>query len=126
MGEYRQDSNNNLVRCALITIAQILRNFSSLKHLTLILCLQSIGEEVTQIDWSPLANLLSDRHPSLQHTDLYIHVVKGERKISSDEVISMLSHYENLTSLMEAGYISIQEELDMHVSKVLDRLRLDR
>jgi len=52
--------------------------------------------------------------------------MKGKRKISSDEVISMLSRYENLMNLMEAGYISIQEELDMHVSKVLDRLRLDR
>ena len=126
VGEYRQDTDNNLVRCALITIAQILQNFSSLKHLTLIICLQFIDEDFTQVDWSPLANFFSDRHSSFRHTDLYIRDVNGKRKISSDEVISMLSRYESLMNLMEAGYISIQEELDMHVNEVFHRLHLDQ
>jgi len=70
-----------------------------------------------QVDWSPLANLLSDRHYSFWHTDLYIRAAKAGGEVSSDEVISMLSRYENLMSLVEAGYVSIKKEkyLDVHI-----------
>ena len=112
------DSAKNLIHYALITISQILRSFSSLKHLTLIVCLKFRSRDITQVDWSPLANFLSDRHPSFQHTDLYIRSVKAGGDVSSGEVISMLSPYENLMSLVEAGCISIKEEkyLDEHVN----------
>jgi len=114
-----ENSDDYTVRRALLTITQILQSLSSLKHLTLVLCLRFRGRDVTQVDWSPLANFLSDRHSSFQHTDLYILVEKVGSEVSSDEVISMLSRYENLTSLVEAGYVSIKKEkyLDVHVNR---------
>ena len=112
-------SDSYLVNHVLSEITQILRNFSSLKHLTLIICLRFRGSDITQVDWSPLADFLSDRYSSFQHTDLYIRAVKAGSEVSSDEVISMLSHYEDLMSLVEAGYLSIMEEkyLDVHVNR---------
>ena len=92
------------------TITQILRNLSSLKHLTLFICLQFKGRDITQVDWSLLTDFLSGRRSSFQHTDLYIRAVKASGEVASDEVISMLSRYEILMSLVEAGYVSIREE----------------
>jgi len=45
--------------------------------------------------------------------------VKTGGEVFSDEVISMLSRYENLMSLVEAGYVSIKEEKysDVHVNR---------
>jgi len=98
---------------------QILRNLGPLKHLTLIICIQFRGEDITHVDWCPLADFLSDRRSSFQHTDLYIRAVKTGGEVFSDEVISMLSRYENLMSLVEAGYVSIKEEKysDVHVNR---------
>jgi len=100
---------------------QILRNLSPLKHVTLILCIRFRDEDITHVDWSPLADFLSDRRSSFQHTDLYIRATKAGGEVSSDEVISMLSRYENLMNLVEAGYVSIKEEtyLDVHVNRFL-------
>ena len=108
-------SDNNLIYLTPFTIAQkLLQNLSSLKHLTLIICLQFRGEDTTQVDWSPLADFVLDRLPSLQHTDLYIRAMKagGAVTVSSDEANSMLSRCKNLTGLVEAGYVSIKEEMD--------------
>jgi len=105
-----KDSDDHLVRRALIKITQILKNLASIKHLTLILCLRFGNEDITQVDWSPLADFLSDRRSTFQHTDLYIRAVTAGGEVSSDKVVSMLSRYENLTSLVEAGYVSIKEE----------------
>ena len=116
-------SDNNLIRHALITIAQILRSCSSVKHLILILCLPFWGADITKVDWSPLANLLSDWHSSeSQHTDLHIRATKAGDKVPSDEIIYTLSHYDNLMSLVEAGYVSIGEEmyLDEHVDRLFN------
>ena len=114
-----KDSDDHLVRRALITITQILQNLATIKHLTLIICLRFGNKDITQVDWSPLADFLSDRRSTFQHTDLYIRAVTARGEISSDKVISMLSHYENLTSLVEAGYVSIKEEkyLDVDVDR---------
>ena len=109
-----QNSDDNLVRYALSTIAQILHSLSSFKHLTLIICLWFRGKNITQVDWSPLANFLSDRPSSFQHTDLYIRASKAGGEVSSDEIISMLSRYGKLMSLVEAGYISINEKMDIN------------
>ena len=45
--------------------------------------------------------------------------MKAGGEVSSDEVISMLSHYENLMNLVEAGRISINKDknFDVHVNK---------
>jgi len=91
-------------------ITQILRNLSPRNHLTLIICIQFRDEGITHVDWSPLADFLSDRRSSFHHTDLYIRAMKAGGEVSSDEVISMLSRYEKLMSLVEAGYVSIKEE----------------
>jgi len=114
-----KDSDDHLVRRALIKITQILKNLASIKHLTLILCLRFGNEDITQIDWSPLADFLSDRRSTFQHTDLYIRAVTAGGEVSSDKVVSMLSRYENLTSLVEAGCVSIKEEkyLDVDVDR---------
>jgi len=48
-----------------------------MKHLTLIICLQFTGKDITQVDWSPLSNFLSDRRSSFQHTDPYVRAVKA-------------------------------------------------
>ena len=111
--------DKNFIRYALGAISQILQQFSLLRHLTLVVCLQSRGGDLTQIDWSPLADFLSDRRSSFQHTDLYIRVEKAGSEVSSDEVISTLSRYKNLMNLVEASYVSIKEEkyLDMHVDR---------
>ena len=108
-----QDSRHNLY-----AINHILPNFSSLKYLTLIICLKFSGGNITHVDWSPLADLLSSRRPPIEHTDLYIRAKKAGGE-ASDEVISMLSSYKNLMSLVEAGYVSIKEEkyLDVHVNR---------
>ena len=113
-----KDPDDYMVSRALVLTTQILRNLSPLKHLTLIICIQFRGEDITHVDWSPLADFLSDRRSSFQHTDLYIRAAKAGGEVSSDEVISMLSRYENLMSLVEAGYVSIKEEkyLDVHVN----------
>ena len=110
--------SNYLVHHALIMITQILQNLSSIKYLTLIICLR-FGGDTTQIDWSPLADFLSDRRSSFQHTDLYVRAAKGGGEISSGEVISMLSRCGNLMSLVKAGYVSVKEEkcLDVHVDR---------
>src|SRR6266571_5112513 len=117
-----QNCDNNLVHHAVFAITRTLRGFSSLKHLTLIVCLRFRDKDITQVDWSPLANFLSDRHSSFQHTDLYIRAVKAGSEVSSDEIISMLSHCENLMSLVEAGYISIKEEkyLELEVDRLFE------
>ena len=109
-----QDSRHNLY-----AINHILPNFSSLKYLTLIICLKFSGGNITHVDWSPLADLLSSRRPPIEHTDLYIRAKKAGGEASSAEVISMLSSYKNLMGLVEAGYISIKEEKysDVHVNK---------
>jgi len=114
-----KDSDHHLVRRALITITQILQNLATIKHLTLIICLRFGNKDITQVDWSPLADFLSDRRSTFQHTDLYIRAVTARGEISSDKVISMLSRYENFTSLVEAGYVSIKEEkyLDVDVDR---------
>ena len=104
-----KDSDDHLVRRALIKITQILKNLASIKHFTLIICLR-FGGDITQIDWSPLVDFLSDRRSTFQHTDLYIRAVTAGGEVSSDKVVSMLSRYENLTSLVEAGYVSIKEQ----------------
>ena len=108
-----QDSRHNLY-----AINHILPKFPSLKHLTLIVCLQFSGGDITHVDWSPLTDLLSSRRPPIEHTDLYIRTEKAGEEGSSDEVISMLSSYKNLMSLVEAGCVSIKEEkyLDVHVN----------
>jgi len=108
-----QDSRHNLY-----AINHILPQFFSLKHLTLIICLQFSGRDITHVDWSPLADLLSSRRPPIEHTDLYIRAEKAGGE-ASDEIISMLSSYKNLMSLVEAGYVSIKEEkyLDVHVNR---------
>ena len=110
-----QNSDKNLLHSALSTVAQILRTPFSLKHLTLIICLRFRGKDITQVDWSPLASFLSDRLSSLQHTDLYIRALKaeGHLEVSSDEVISMLSRCENFMSLVEAGYVSVKEKMEL-------------
>ena len=107
-----KDSDHNLY-----AINQILHKFSSLKHLTLIVCLQFSGGDITHVDWSPLTDLLSSRRPPIQHTDLYIRAEKAGGE-ASDEVISMLSSYKNLMSFVEAGCVSIKEEKysDVHVN----------
>ena len=114
-----QNSDNNLIRYALFTIAKILQDLSSLKHLTLIICLEFTGKDITQVDWSPLSNFLSDRRSSFQHTDLHVRVyaVKAGGEVPSDQVISMLSRCENLTSLVESGHVSIKKEkfVDVHL-----------
>jgi len=112
-------SDEYLVHYALTTIAIILRNLSSLKHLTLIVCLQFRGNNIAEVDWSPLADFLSERLSSFQHTDLFIHAVTTGGEVSSDEVNSMLSRCENLMSLVEAGHISVKEGkyLDMDVNR---------
>jgi len=100
-----QDSDHNLY-----AINHILPKVPSLKHLTL----QFSGGDITHVDWSPLADFLSSRRPPIEHTDLYIRTeTAGEG--SSDEVISMLSSYKNLMSLVEAGCVSIKEEKYVHV-----------
>jgi len=106
----------------LYAINQVLQNFTSLKHLTLIICLQFSGGDVTHVDWSPVADFLSSRRPPIEHTDLYVRAEKAGGEVSSDEVISMLSSYENLMSLVEAGYVSIKEEkyLDVHVNEFFE------
>ena len=98
---------------------QILRNLSPLKHLTLIICIQFRDEDITHLDWSPLTDFLSDLRSPIQHTDLYIRATKAGGEVSSDEVISMLSRYENFMNLVEAGYVSIKEEKysDVHVNR---------
>jgi len=108
-----QDSRHNLY-----AINQILPQFFSLKHLTLIICLQFSGRDITHVDWSPLADLLSSRRPPIEHTDLYIRAEKAGGE-ASDEVISMLFSYKSLMSVVEAGYVSIKEEkyLDVHVNR---------
>ena len=108
-----------LARRAVITTTQILQKFSSIKHLTLTICLQFKSEDITQ-DWSPLVDSLSDRRSSFQHTDLYIRAVKVGGEDSSDEIISMLSRYENLMNLVEAGCVSIKVEKrrDVHINRV--------
>ena len=112
------NSDETRVRCAVITITQILQNLSSIKHLTLVICLRFDGEDITQVDWSPLADFLFDRRSSFQHTDLYIRAVKAGGEVTSDEVVSMLSRYENLMSLVEAGYVSIKEKyLDVRFNR---------
>jgi len=52
------NSDENRVRYPLITITQILQNLSSIKHLTLTICLRFQGKDITRVDWSPLANFL--------------------------------------------------------------------
>jgi len=113
------DPDHYVVYRALIMTTQILRNLSLLKHLTLIICIQFRDEDITHVDWSPLADFLFDRRSSFQHTDLYIRAVKVGGEVSSDEIISMLSRYEKLMSLVEAGYVSIKEEKysDVHVNR---------
>jgi len=71
---FSQNSDNKLVRYASVPIAQILQTFPSLKHLTLIVCLQFKGNNITEVDWSPLADFLSERLSS-QHADLDIRAV---------------------------------------------------
>jgi len=52
-------SDKDLARRAITTTTQILQNLSSIKHLTLTICLRFKGEDITQ-DWSPLVDFLSD------------------------------------------------------------------
>ena len=115
------EADENLSYAPSIT-TQILQKFSAIKHLTLIICLQFRGEDITHVNWSPLADFLSDRGSSFQHTDLYIRAVKAGGEVSSDEVTSMLSRYENLMNLVEAGYVSIEKEkyLDVHVDRYFE------
>ena len=104
-----------------ITTIHFLQKLSSIKHLTLIILLQFRGEDITEIDWSPLANLLFDRRSSFQHTDLHISVWKAEGETSFDEIISMLSRYESLMNLVEAGHVSIKEKYpDMRVDSFFE------
>ena len=110
-----ENYDNYTVRRALLTITQILRNLSSLKHLTLLLCLRYTSRGIPEVDWSPLVDFLSDRCSSFEHTDLYIRTVKGDGEVSYNEVIPMLSSYENLMSLVEAGYVSVKKEMDPDV-----------
>ena len=112
------DPDHYVVYRALIATTQILQNLSPLKHLTLIICIRFRGEDITRVDWSPLADFLSDRRSSFQHTDLYIRAVRVGGGVSS-EIISMLSRYEKLMSLVEAGYVSIKDEeySDVHVNR---------
>jgi len=116
------DPDHYVVYRALIMTTQILQNLSPLKHLTLIICIRFIDEDITHVDWSPLPDFLSDRRSPIQHTDLYIRATKAGGEVSSDEIISMLSRYEKLMSLVESGYVSIMEEKysDVHVNRFFD------
>ena len=116
------DPDHYVVYRALIMTTQILRNLSLLKHLTLIICIRFRDEGITQVNWSPLADFLSDRRSPIQHTDLYIRATKAGGEVSSDEIISMLSRYEKLMSLVESGYVSIMEEKysDVHVNRFFE------
>ena len=117
---YIRNCDDRLIHCALAAITPILQAFSSLKHLTLIVCLEFRDKDITQVDWSPLADFLSDRHTSFQHTDLHIRAVKAGDEVSPDEVTSMLSRYESLMGLVQAGFISIigQKYRDEHVNRL--------
>ena len=117
-----KDCDDYVLCRALIATTQILRNLSPLKHLTLIICIQFRDEDITHVDWSPLPDFLSDRRSPIQHTDLYIRAVKTGGEVFSDEVVSMLSRYEKLMSLVESGYVSIMEEKysDVHVNRFFE------
>jgi len=116
------DPDHYVVYRALIMTTQILQNLSPLKHLTLIICIRFRDEDITHVDWSPLPDFLSDRRSPIQHTDLYIRATKAGGEVSSDEIISMLSRYEKLMSLVESGYVSIMEEKysDVHVNRFFE------
>jgi len=49
--------------------------------------------------------------------------VKPGSEVSSDEVISILSRYKNLMSLVEAGFVSIKKEKYVDVSTSMTTLR---
>jgi len=105
-------SDNYTVRRAIMTSTQILQNASSLQHLTLIICHQFRWEGIIHVDWSLLADFLSSRRSSFRHTDLYIRAVKAGGEVPVDEVMPLLSCYDNLMSLVEAGHVSIKENMN--------------
>ena len=117
---FPQNSDNKLARYASVPIAQILQTFPSLKHLTLTVCLQFRGNNITEVDWSPFADFLSERLSSFQHANLDIRAVTAGGEVSFDEVNSLLSRCETLMNLVEAGYVSIKqgEYLDVDSNRI--------
>jgi len=107
-----KSSDNYPVRRAIIVITQILQKVSSVPHLTLIICHRFRWEGITHVDWSLLGDFLFNRLPSFQHTDVYIRAMKAEGEVPFDEVMPLLSRYKNLMSVVEAGYVTIKENMD--------------
>ena len=120
---FPRSSDNKLVRYASVPIAQILQTLPSLKHLTLIVCLEFRGYHITGVDWSPLADFLSERLSSFQHADLDIRAMTAGGEVSFDEVNSLLSRCETLMNLVEAGYVSIKQDeyLDVDPNRIFWR-----